>query len=289
MKTSCSKHTCLGSCWQARRGIFWYLHSRLPLLRSLTGDFGFLRGDFSAAGAAPRRSPASLLPQRWERRAWSRDGSSTATNGTRGRLGEMAELCPAWHGESNELVPKAPLLPHRRLGSAPRPFDGLVQGLCSWGFFQPHRCRRSTAQLTPARRGSGDVPAGLSDPQLLVDARGTRHACRPHGVLDGCGPAKAEVGVSPELEDCAKRAELVWMLGSPGLARLWGSGGAGCPCAIPRRSRCGSTVLPAPASALAPARHEATCGGESRRRRSYGAGGGTNGMPRHRAMLSCPC
>lgn len=42
-------HTCLGSRWQARGGIFWYLNSRMPLVRSLTGSSGFLRDDFSAA------------------------------------------------------------------------------------------------------------------------------------------------------------------------------------------------------------------------------------------------
>lgn len=49
VKTSCCEHTCLGSCWQAREGIFWYLNSRMPLVRSLTGRFCFLRDDFSAA------------------------------------------------------------------------------------------------------------------------------------------------------------------------------------------------------------------------------------------------
>lgn len=185
----------------------------------------------------------------------------------------MAGLRPVWHGESSELVPKALLLP--RLGSAPRPSDGLVQGLCFWVFLcQPRRRRRNTAQVTPAWRGSGDAPAEPSDPQLLADARGARRACRPRRVLDGCGPARAEVGASPEPGGHAERAELVWMLGSSGLARLRGSGGVGRPCAVPWRSRCGSTVLPAPASALALAGRAAPCSGASRRRRSYRAWGG---------------
>lgn len=169
MKTSCSKHTCLGSCWQARRGIFWYLNSRLPLLRSLTGDFGFLRGDFSAAGLLR----AALLPPSCPSAGSAGLGAGTTApcppTGPGEGSGRWQSCAQRGTGRAVNWCRRHRCFPAAASAQRLVPLMGSCR-VCARGVFlcQPHRCRRSTAQLTPPWRGSGDVPAGLSDPQLLA-------------------------------------------------------------------------------------------------------------------------